>query len=168
MHYRYHDSPLGRLLLAGDAAGLHLLHMNAAEPWELPADWCEDAGALDPVCRQLDEYFAGRRRTFDVALAPRGTDFQHAVWRALMDIPYGRTESYSGLALRIGQPRAVRAVGAANGANPIGIIVPCHRVIGRNGTLTGYAGGLERKEQLLRLEGWRPSESPQASLFAAG
>jgi methylated-DNA-[protein]-cysteine S-methyltransferase len=158
MRYRYRESPVGRLLLAGDEEGLRHLHLDEAEPWNPPADWQEDGRAFGALCRQLDEYFAGSRPSFDVRLAARGTEFQRIVWRALGEIPFGRTESYSGLAARIGKPNAVRAVGAANGANPIAIVVPCHRVLGRDGKLTGYAGGLARKEILLRLEGWRGPE----------
>jgi methylated-DNA-[protein]-cysteine S-methyltransferase len=106
----------------------------------------------DPVTAQLREYFSGSRREFDVKLSPRGTEFQRAVWNELLRVPYGTTISYGELARRIGRPDAVRAVGAANGANPIPIIVPCHRVIGANGTLTGYGGGLDRKRWLLDLE----------------
>ncbi|MGH8482959.1 MAG: methylated-DNA--[protein]-cysteine S-methyltransferase, partial [Pseudomonas sp.] len=105
------------------------------------------------VVRQLEEYFAGKREQFQVQLAARGTPFQQEVWQALQRIPYGTTCSYGDLAHEIGRPRAVRAVGTANGANPIAIIVPCHRVIGSNCTLTGYAGGVERKQLLLELEG---------------
>lgn len=153
MYYCYQSSPLGPLLLAGDEQGLHLLHMDAAQPWELPGDWQPAGNQLDDVRRQLDEYFAGKREVFEVRLAPLGTPFQQEVWRALQRIPYGTTCSYGDLAEQIGRPRAVRAVGTANGANPIAIIVPCHRVIGSNGTLTGYAGGVERKQILLELEG---------------
>jgi methylated-DNA-[protein]-cysteine S-methyltransferase len=110
---------------------------------------------LDDLTTQLREYFAGKRKTFDFPLAPRGTEFQLAVWNALLDIPYGDTTTYAELARRIGRPSAVRAVGAANGANPIPVIIPCHRVIGSNGTLTGYGGGIERKQWLLALEGRR-------------
>lgn len=153
MYYRYLPSPLGPLLLAGNEQGLHLLHMDAAQPWELPGEWHPAHNQLDDVARQLDEYFAGKREVFEVRLAPLGTAFQHEVWQALQRIPYGTTCSYGDLAEQIGRPRAVRAVGTANGANPIAIIVPCHRVIGSNGTLTGYAGGVERKQILLELEG---------------
>ncbi|RJG13457.1 methylated-DNA--[protein]-cysteine S-methyltransferase [Pseudomonas cavernicola] len=153
MYYRYHDSPLGPLLLAGDDEGLRLLHMNAAQPWELAQDWQAAAQQLDDACRQLDEYFAGQRQQFQLRLAPAGTPFQREVWRALLEIPFGRTCSYADLAQRIARPKAVRAVGTANGANPIAVVIPCHRVIGSNGTLTGYAGGLERKQLLLQLEG---------------
>ncbi|WP_027896932.1 methylated-DNA--[protein]-cysteine S-methyltransferase [Zestomonas thermotolerans] len=153
MHYRYHDSPLGPLLLAGGRAGLRLLHMDASPAWSTAPDWQPDRGELDEVCRQLDEYFAGRRQRFELPLAPTGSAFQRLVWAALLEIPYGHTWSYAELARHIGQPSAVRAVGSANGANPIAVIIPCHRVIGSNGTLTGYAGGMERKRQLLQLEG---------------
>jgi methylated-DNA-[protein]-cysteine S-methyltransferase len=112
-------------------------------------------GSREEVITQLAEYFSGQRHTFDLELAPRGTPFQLAVWNALRDIPYGDTISYAELARRIGKPAAVRAVGAANGANPIPVIIPCHRVIGSNGTLTGYGGGIERKQWLLALEGRR-------------
>ncbi|VXC38587.1 Methylated-DNA--protein-cysteine methyltransferase [Pseudomonas sp. 8Z] len=154
MHYRYHDSPLGELFIAGHENGLHLLLMELdSHPWRIEPGWRPATNELDSVCRQLDEYFAGQRRQFELRLAPRGTTFQQAVWQALLAIPYGSTCSYSQLAEVIGRPNAVRAVGSANGANPISIIVPCHRVIGRNGSLTGYAGGLPRKQRLLELEG---------------
>ena len=163
MYYRHHDSPLGPLFLAGDTSGLQLLLMELdSRPWHIGEDWRQADGELDAVCRQLDEYFAGRRRQFELRLAPRGTPFQQAVWQALQRIPYGRTCSYSDLAAAIARPQAVRAVGTANGANPLSIVIPCHRVIGRDGSLTGYAGGLPRKQLLLELEGALPS--PQAQL----
>ena len=162
MFYRYHDSPAGRLLLTGDEAGLGQLLMEMNDrPWHLDGDWRLAGNELDAPCRQLDEYFAGRRRRFELPLAPRGTAFQLAVWQALQQIPFGQTRCYGALAEAIGRPRAVRAVGAANGANPIAIIIPCHRVIGRDGSLTGYAGGLARKALLLQLEG---VQSPQQAL----
>ncbi len=153
MHYRYHDSPIGPLLIAGDEQGLRLLHMDGAQPWHLNENWQAADAELDEVCRQLDDYFAGRRQQFELPVAPLGTAFQQDVWKALQAIPFGRTCSYADLAQRIERPSAVRAVGAANGANPIAVVIPCHRVIGSNGTLTGYAGGLERKQLLLQLEG---------------
>ena len=154
MHYRYHDSPVGPLFIAADASGLQLLLMEVdSRPWRIEDHWQPAGRELDAVCSQLDEYFAGKRRQFELSLAPKGTAFQQSVWQALLAIPYGRTCSYSELAHVIGKPQAVRAVGTANGANPISIIVPCHRVIGRDGSLTGYAGGLPRKQQLLELEG---------------
>ena len=114
-----------------------------------------EAGDCARVESQLREYFAGRRQSFDVELNLQGTEFQLAVWNELLRIPYGDTITYAELARRIGKPSAIRAVGAANGANPIPVIVPCHRVIGSNGTLTGYGGGIERKQWLLALEGRR-------------
>jgi methylated-DNA-[protein]-cysteine S-methyltransferase len=154
MFYRYHDSPIGRLLLSGDTCGLQQVLMDIDDkPWLIVEQWRSAGDELDEVCRQLDEYFAGRRQRFELALAPQGTAFQQAVWQALLQIPFGQTSSYSALAAEIERPKAVRAVGAANGANPIAIIIPCHRVIGRDGSLTGYAGGLPRKALLLKLEG---------------
>ena len=122
-----------------------------------PAHPLEDSKTrrLDDLKTQLRDYFAGKRKTFELELAPKGTPFQLAVWNALLQIPYGDTISYSELAHRIGKPSAIRAVGAANGANPIPVIIPCHRVIGANGSLTGYGGGIERKQWLLALEGRR-------------
>ncbi|BBP82602.1 MULTISPECIES: methylated-DNA--[protein]-cysteine S-methyltransferase [unclassified Pseudomonas] len=153
MYFRYQDSPIGPLLLAGDEAGLRLLHMETERPTELDPLWHPATRQLDAACRQLDEYFAGKRKRFDLQLAPQGTEFQRAAWQALLDIPYGQTISYATQAMRIGRPKAVRAIGLANGANPIAVIIPCHRVIGRDGSLTGFGGGLERKAILLRLEG---------------
>ncbi len=164
MFYRYQDSPIGRLFMVGDDAGLQQLLMDVERtPWRIGDDWRAAGSQLDDVSRQLDEYFSGRRQRFDLRLNPQGTAFQQSVWRALQDIPFGRIDSYSALAQRIDRPKAVRAVGAANGANPICIIIPCHRVIGRDGSLTGFAGGLPRKQLLLELEGAVPR--PQASLF---
>lgn len=165
MYYRHHDSPLGPLFLAGDENGLQLLLMELdSRPWRIGEHWRPAGGELDDACRQLDEYFAGQRRRFELRLAPRGTAFQLAVWQALQCIPYGHTCSYSELAGQIGRPQAVRAVGAANGANPLSIVVPCHRVIGRNGSLTGYAGGLPRKQLLLQLEGALQPQQAQLAL----
>ena len=165
MHYRYHDSPLGRLLLVGDHSGLQQVLMDIdGKPWRLDPTWLNAGTELDETCRQLDAYFAGRRQAFDLPLAPRGTAFQQAVWQALLSIPFGQTSSYSALAAQIGRPSAMRAVGAANGANPIAVIIPCHRVIGRDGSLTGYAGGLTRKALLLRLEGAQLQQQAEFSL----
>ncbi|MDQ3283510.1 MAG: methylated-DNA--[protein]-cysteine S-methyltransferase [Acidobacteriota bacterium] len=142
------DSPIGPLTAIVDAEGrLEQLRFGVME--------VEPNPRAAAVLTQLREYFAGRRKTFDIELAPRGTAFQLAVWEALTKVPYGETVTYAELARRIGKPSAVRAVGAANGANPIPVIVPCHRVIGSNGTLTGYGGGIERKQWLLALEGAR-------------
>ena len=146
-------SPIGKLRLFGTESGLSGLFMGAHD--DEPAglrDAVRDAAPLRAARRQLEEYFAGERREFSLALAAEGTDFQRQVWQALCTIPYGATVSYGDIARQIGNPNAVRAVGLANGRNPISIIVPCHRVIGADGSLTGYGGGLERKRFLLALE----------------
>ena len=147
------DSPLGPLLLTSNGQALTGLYMS---PWKARPDEDRERFKDDDLFRaaraQLDAYFAGRLHAFDLPLAPRGTDFQRRVWQALADIPFGDTQSYGELARRLGNPGASRAVGLANGRNPLGIIVPCHRVIGANGTLTGYGGGLQRKQWLLDHE----------------
>lgn len=151
--HRTVDSPVGPLWLVGSAERLCRLAFAGSRRPRVEPSWSEDhAGVLDPVVDELEAYFAGRLRRFSVAVAPQGTPFQQRVWRALCGIPYGRTVSYSELARRIDAERAVRAVGAANGANPIAIIVPCHRVIGADGSLTGFGGGLPVKKALLELE----------------
>jgi methylated-DNA-[protein]-cysteine S-methyltransferase len=148
------DSPVGALLLAGDAIALTKVYFqSAAHPRQPVAEWRRDAAPFADAVRQLEEYFAGERRTFSVPLAPRGTPFQLSVWQALRAIPYGETVSYGDLARRLGCAAAARAVGLANGANPLPIIVPCHRVIGTDGSLTGFGGGLSIKRALLALEG---------------
>jgi methylated-DNA-[protein]-cysteine S-methyltransferase len=148
-------SPVGDLWLTGDGTHLTGLWFGPL-PLVADGDAAPDGGAavapFPAVRAQLDDYFAGRRRDFDLPLAPAGTPFQRRVWRALLEIPYGRTESYGALAARLGQPGASRAVGLANGQNRISIVIPCHRVIGSSGALTGYGGGLERKRWLLALE----------------
>ena len=148
------DSPVGPLLLAGDSDALHVLSFGVgSRPREIDAHWMPDTkGVLNSVRKELDAYFAGRLKTFSTGLAFHGTAFQNAVWKQLTRIPYGETISYLELAKRIDNPKAVRAVGLANGANPIAIIVPCHRVIGSNGSLTGFGGGLPTKRALLELE----------------
>jgi methylated-DNA-[protein]-cysteine S-methyltransferase len=152
------DSPVGPLLLAASDAGLHAIGFPAAKhPARRGPDWREGAHPLlHEAKRQLGEYFDGRRRAFDLPLAPAGTDFQRQVWQALATIPYGATISYAQLAARVGNPRAMRAVGAANGRNPLPIVLPCHRVIGADGSLTGFGGGLDTKRFLLELEGALP------------
>jgi methylated-DNA-[protein]-cysteine S-methyltransferase len=158
--YRSIDSPVGGLLLARDEAGLRMIHfVGPAKAGHyqfgsvrLQADWDRRDNAFEDVVSQLEEYFEGRRRGFDLPLAPEGTAFQQRVWRSLLDIPYGETISYGELAARIGNKAASRAVGLANGSNPLPIVIPCHRVIGSNGKLTGYGGGLPIKQQLLALE----------------
>ncbi len=144
------DSPIGRLRLVSDGAALTAIDFHARGPGSpgAPAD-----RVLRETVRQLGAYFEGRLRTFQLPLAPQGTPFQRAVWEALLAVPYGATTSYGAIAERVGRPRAVRAVGAANGANPIPIVIPCHRIIGKSGALTGYGGGLSIKEHLLKLEG---------------
>ncbi|MCW2496020.1 methylated-DNA--[protein]-cysteine S-methyltransferase [Jatrophihabitans sp.] len=159
--YTYVDSPLGALLLVRDDGGLTGLylptgrHAAARQP-----EWTRDDDAFSDVRTQLEEYFAGTRTSFDLALNAHGTPFQTVVWQALREIPYGETASYGETAAAIGSPTASRAVGLANGQNPISIIVPCHRVIGANGSLTGYGGGLEAKRWLLS------HEAAHAGLFA--
>lgn len=153
MQYRHLDSPIGRLLVAGDEQGLRfLLFTRGRDRAEPKPDWEPDRGLLKEPVKQLSSYFAGKLREFDLRLAPEGTPFQQQVWRALCDIPYGETTSYGELARRIANPKAVRAVGLANGSNPISIVIPCHRVIGSNGSLVGYGGGLPIKQALLALE----------------
>ncbi len=153
LHYTTVSSPIGELLLLGDGEALHGLYMqDGGRPARVAASWEESAAPFVDVREQLREYFAGERTSFDVTLAPRGAEFELRVWRALREIPYGETVSYGEIARRVGQPQAARAVGLANGRNPIAVIVPCHRVIGADGSLTGYGGGLERKRLLLELE----------------
>jgi methylated-DNA-[protein]-cysteine S-methyltransferase len=151
--YRVIDSPIGPLTLAGDDDALTRLCMDEqTHPPAGRAEWQHDPDGFPDVVDQLDAYFAGELVTFDVRLRLEGTDFQQRVWEGLLEIPYGATSSYGELAARIGNPKASRAVGLANGRNPIAIIVPCHRVIGSSGSLTGYGGGLDRKRLLLDLE----------------
>ena len=157
------DSPIGPLTLAG--TGSTLTHLRMAGQTHEPdrADWVSADGAFADVVEQLEAYFAGSLTEFDVELQLIGTEFQRRVWAALQTIPYGETRSYGQIAEQIGSPGAARAVGLANGRNPIGIIVPCHRVIGSTGGMTGYGGGIDRKQTLLALE---KNRSPaQAALF---
>ena len=153
MRYSYTESPIGRLLLAGEDDGLSLIGFPGGKGCVRPEpDWIESPAPFADAARQLDEYFAGDRHTFDLVLKPTGTPFQRAVLDALLTIPYGETASYRDIAEQIGHPNAVRAVGAANGRNPLPIVIPCHRVVGSDGSLTGFGGGLETKAALLRLE----------------
>ena len=148
------ESPVGDLLLVGDERRLRGLYMQAGRrPATVGPAWKRADEPFAAAREQLGEYFAGERTEFDLPLAPDGTPFQAQVWEALTRIPYGRTASYGEIARGIGHPSASRAVGMANGRNPISILVPCHRVIGTDGKLTGYAGGVERKRFLLELEG---------------
>ena len=152
MNYQFFSSPIGTLRLVSN--GSHLSRIELAGRHRLQGDDLEtDDAVLSRCSAQLEEYFDGARRAFDLPLAAVGTDFQRAVWRALGDIPYGTSRSYREIARTLGKPAAVRAVGAANGANPLPIVVPCHRVVGSDGRLTGYAGGLDAKRLLLELEG---------------
>ena len=153
MYYCYLETPIGELLLAGENGGLSMIGFPKGSMRRDPEpDWIFNEKPLAPARQQLTEYFSGTRREFDLDLELSGTEFQVSVLRALQEIPYGETVSYGEIARRIGRPKAVRAVGAANGRNPIPIVVPCHRVIGSSGDLTGFGGGLDTKEALLRLE----------------
>ena len=158
------DSPIGPLMLAADDAGLRHIEFRDNRHPANRADWHGgDSEILQASEAQLAEYFAGTRTSFDLPLAPQGTAFQLQVWHELARIPFGATISYAQLAQRIGKPEAVRAVGAANGRNPLPIVLPCHRVIGADGALGGFGGGMPTKQFLLRLEGALPE--PQRGLF---
>ena len=151
--YQWTESPVGRLLLVADEGGLReLLFERGRTSPSIDASWKNNDHLLREAILQLRAFFAGERQHFDLELNPQGTGFQQRVWRALQEIPFGETISYRELARRLGNPAASRAVGLANGSNPIAIIIPCHRVIGSNGTLTGYGGGLENKRWLLDFE----------------
>lgn len=152
-YYTFVDSPLGRILLVGDGTNLTKLNFQAGErPLEVEADWQQDDTPFAEAIAQLRAYFAGELQVFDLSVRPDGTSFQRQIWRQLQTIPYGETTSYGELAQCLGKPAAARAVGLANGANPIPLVIPCHRVIGRNGHLTGYGAGLPIKEALLAHE----------------
>ncbi len=152
MRYQFLETPIGPLLLAGNEC-LELIGFPSGKGSFKPeTDWVEQSDAFPEAARQLTEYFKGERQQFDLALKPHGTPFQLEVLSALMEIPYGETRSYAEIAVQIGRPKAVRAVGAANGRNPLPIVIPCHRVIGKNGSLTGFGGGLPLKQKLLELE----------------
>ena len=152
--YTEYDSPLGTLLLAASDKGLCGFYFEQHKYFDGPQDWLrsDDQPVLREAKRQLDEYFAGKRERFTLALDLQGTPFQRAVWQALLDLPFGATGTYSAIAQRVGRVAAVRATGTAIGRNPVSIIVPYHRVLGASGALSGYAGGLERKQFLLALE----------------
>ena len=153
MYTTTYESPIGTLSLACDSEGLrHIIFPKGSRSFETPSEWETRPAEFSQVIAQLNEYFAGTRQEFTVKLAPAGTDFQQAVWRALLDIDYADTCSYGDIAQRIGKPKASRAVGAANGANPLPIIVPCHRIVGAGGQLTGFGGGLPTKAWLLAHE----------------
>ena len=162
MFYSYIESPLGDLLVVRDDAGITGLYLpTGRHAVQRHPEWTRDDSAFEDARTQLREYFAGERTVFDLPLNPHGTAFQTKVWLALREIPYGETASYGETAAAIGAPTASRAVGLANGQNPISIIVPCHRVIGANGSLTGYGGGLDAKRWLLG------HEAAHAGLFAS-
>src|SRR5882672_8280714 len=164
--YSLLESPIGELLLTGDGESVTGIWMQSHRAeWRLTKTLRRDDAALAAARAQLTEYFAGERTDFDFPLAPEGTGFQRKVWNALCHIPYGETISYGELARRIGQPTAARAVGLANGSNPLPIVVPCHRVIGADGSMTGFGGGIERKRWLLAHEK-RYSKASQ-DLFSA-
>lgn len=164
MSYAVLATPIGELTLVGDGHALTGCYFGAQRHLPHIESFGVQDDSLFPVARQqLTEYFEGRRTTFDIPLAPVGTAFQKRVWEQLRLIPYGETRSYLQISAALGGPTLTRAVGAANGRNPLGVIVPCHRVIGANGSLTGYAGGLSRKQYLLELEGVLPAQ--QDSLF---
>ena len=154
-YYDHFQSPHGRMLLVADGKGLaHVSFIGQKHAPRVARDWTRD-GAHAPIAkakRELAEYFAGRRKRFSVKLAPKGTPFQRKVWKAISQVAFGKTIAYAELARRAGCPGSARAAGAATGRNPIGIIVPCHRIVGSNGSLTGYAGGLGKKRALLALE----------------
>lgn len=166
--YTFLESPIGTLLIGESPRGLAMISLPEGETIRnTPSHWNHCEHLKVPAVQQLRAYFSGELTEFDLPLDLRGTDFQVSVWKALLTIPYGETISYAELARRIGNPKAVRAVGAANGKNPIPIIVPCHRVIGSNGTLTGYAGGLHVKQALLSLERQHSGRSRETlSLFS--
>jgi methylated-DNA-[protein]-cysteine S-methyltransferase len=154
MYYHIVESPIGPILLAGDEEGLKYVNfMKSKKKIEVPDSWQENEDFFRAISEQLEAYFSGQLKSFDVKMAPKGTEFQKSVWKALKEIPYGETRTYGEVAKSIGNPKASRAVGLANNRNPIAIIVPCHRVIGADGKLTGYASGLDIKEFLLKLEG---------------
>jgi methylated-DNA-[protein]-cysteine S-methyltransferase len=153
VYYTHLASPIGKLLLLSDGEKLTGIQFPRNQSKSVPADWKRDAGPFDEVIRQLRAYFAGELTEFDVPLNLQGSPFERKVWSMLCKIPYGKTVSYGHIAGKIGQPKAFRAVGLANGKNPIPIIVPCHRVIGSNGSLTGFGGGLPLKRWLLEREG---------------
>ncbi|MDI9396163.1 MAG: methylated-DNA--[protein]-cysteine S-methyltransferase [Euryarchaeota archaeon] len=171
MYYNIIESPVGPILLAGDKEGLKYVNFLKSKGKDkdkdkdkdkgkvkFPDNWLENKEFFREITRQLDAYFSGELKYFDVKLAPEGTEFQKSVWGSLCKIPFGETRTYKDIAISIGKPKAYRAVGLANNRNPIAIIVPCHRVIGSDGKLTGYAGGLDVKEFLLKIEGSRRSQ----------
>jgi methylated-DNA-[protein]-cysteine S-methyltransferase len=156
MIYTYFDSPLGNIRIVSDGEKITTFgFVGQKNLKDVPTDWKNepDHKLLKKARKQAEEYFSGKRKDFDLPLSPQGTEFQQKVWKALLEIPFGQISTYGKIANQIGNPKGVRAVGGAIGRNPIGIIIPCHRVIGANGTLTGFASGLDRKQSLLEIEG---------------
>lgn len=152
-YYTQLDSPVGTLLLTLENEHLtNICMFNQKRTIKIQTDWVESDRHFRAIARQLEEYFRGKRRAFDIPMRPQGTDFQMSVWQELLKIPYGKTATYGDIAKRIDNPKAVRAVGLANGRNPLPIVIPCHRVIGANRQLTGFGGGLENKALLLKIE----------------
>ncbi|AOS97453.1 Methylated-DNA--protein-cysteine methyltransferase, constitutive [Microbulbifer aggregans] len=160
--YEVYETELGQVVIAADEVGVTVLRfLTEGGSWKVSEGWERGQSELtDLAASQLAEYLAGKRRTFELPLNPNGTEFQQRVWQALLSIPYGETRSYREQAEALGNVKAIRAVARANGANPIAIVIPCHRVIGADGTLTGYAGGLDMKARLLSLEGARFVDQP--------
>lgn len=165
IEYRTIDSPIGPLTLAGQGSVLTMLRMVDQTYEPSRTGWAPNPAAFQAATEQLDAYFAGELTEFDFDFELRGSEFQRRVWKALQTIPYGETRSYGTIAAQIGAPGSARAVGLANGHNPIAIVVPCHRVIGANGSLTGYGGGLDRKQTLLALERKHASTNAALTLF---
>lgn len=153
MHYTYHKTPIGKILIAGNDSEIRMMSFpQGSQIRQIEPDWTESKKPFKLAISQLDDYFSGARLQFELPLSPAGTIFQQQVWQALLAIPYGQTTSYGELAKKINRPKASRAVGAANGANPIPIVIPCHRVIGSTGNLTGFGGGIPTKQWLLAHE----------------
>lgn len=166
MHYDVLHSPVGPLLVAGDSAGVREIRFDLPDRPAAPEpEWLPAGGALSAAIAQLDEYFRGDRVRFDLRIAPVGTEFQQSVWQLLARIPYGTTRTYGALAEELGMRHGARAVGLANGSNPIPIVLPCHRVVGSDGSLTGFGGGLDRKRFLLAHEGVALEADRQRALF---
>ncbi len=154
MYYTLLDTILGQIAVAGDFSGLrHIEFQHGQRKLKLGKNWKKNNDFLKPATEQLIAYFAGELKAFDLLLAPKGTPFQEKVWKALLEIPYGSVATYKEIAKKIKNPKAVRAVGGANGKNPLPIVIPCHRVIGADGSLTGFSSGLNIKKQLLLIEG---------------
>ena len=165
MYYALYQSPLGEIAVTANDNGLTALAFQQGEsPISIDESMQNNESKFSDVFKQLDDYFAGKLKVFNLALSPKGTKFQQQVWQTLATIPFGDTKSYAWLAHKINNEKAVRAVGSANGANPIALIVPCHRVIGSNGKLTGYAGGLDLKAKLLQHEGITLNDTRQQAL----